>query len=86
VANPLLRKINWSNIRKPTRLNNNVSNAEKQAIKNFRNSEKGIVKSADKGGAIVIWPRESYIAETNKQLNDKRNYTYRNGPILTTGY
>jgi hypothetical protein len=32
------------------------------------------VKSADKGGAIVIWPRESYIAETNKQLNDKRNY------------
>jgi hypothetical protein len=59
---------------KTTRLNNNVSNAEVQAIKNLRNSEQVIVKPADKGGAIVIWPRESYIAEANKQLNDKRNY------------
>ena len=52
----------------------NVSNAEKQAIKNLRNSEQVIVKPTDKGGAIVLWPRESYIAEVNKQLNDKRNY------------
>ena len=59
---------------KTTRLNNNVSNAEKQAIKNLRNSEQVTVKPADKGGAIVIWPRESYIAQANKQLNDKRNY------------
>ena len=56
------------------RLNNNVSNAEKQAVMNLRNSEQVIVKPADKGGAIVIWPRESYIAEANKQLNEKRNY------------
>ena len=62
---------------KTTRLNNNVSNAEVQAIKNLRNSEQVIVKPADKGGAIVIWPRESYIAEANKQLNDKLQ-TYRN--------
>jgi hypothetical protein len=57
-----------------TRLDNNVSNAEKQAIKNLCNSEQVIVKPADKGGAIVIWLRESYIAEANKQLNDKQNY------------
>jgi hypothetical protein len=35
-----------------TRLNNNVSNAEKQAVMNLRNSEQVIVKPADKGGAI----------------------------------
>ena len=63
---------------KTTRLDNNVSNAEKQAIKNLRNSEQVIVKPADKGGAIVIWPRESYIAEANKQLNDKRKYETTN--------
>ncbi len=48
--------------------------AEKHAINNLRKNDQIIVKPADKGGAVVIWPREAYIAEANKQLNDKRNY------------
>ncbi len=48
--------------------------AEKHAINSLRKNDQIIVKPADKGGALVIWPREAYIVEANKQLNDKRNY------------
>ena len=33
-----------------------------------------IVKPADKGGAIVIWPRDAYLAEAYRQLNDSNHY------------
>ena len=33
-----------------------------------------IVKPADKGGAIVIWPRDAYLAEAYRQLNDSDHY------------
>ncbi len=59
---------------KHTKLYNNISVAEKHAINNLRKNDQIIVKPADKGGVLVIWPREAYIAEANKQLNDKRNY------------
>jgi hypothetical protein len=63
-----------NNNSKHTKLYNNISVAEKHAINNLRKNDQIIVKPADKGGAVVIWPREDYIAEANKQLNDKRNY------------
>ena len=33
-----------------------------------------IIKPADKGGKIVLWPRRSYIEEANKQLGDVNCY------------
>ena len=33
-----------------------------------------IVKPADKGGAIVIWPKDSYLAEAYRQLNNPDHY------------
>ena len=33
-----------------------------------------LVKPADKGGAIVIWPEDSYLKEAYRQLNDSNYY------------
>ena len=33
-----------------------------------------ILKSADKGWAIVVWDREDYIKEAEKQLGDEKFY------------
>ena len=33
-----------------------------------------IIKPADKGGKIVLWPRAAYLEEANRQLNDTDYY------------
>ena len=33
-----------------------------------------VIKPADKGGKIFLWPRKSYIEEANKQLGDTSCY------------
>ena len=33
-----------------------------------------IIESADKGGAVVLWGRDSYIKEADRQLSDKQFY------------
>ena len=63
-----------NNHNKAFRHTKNISNTEEQTIKALRNNEQLIVKPADKGGAIVIWPRESYLTEANNQLSNKLNY------------
>ena len=35
-----------------------------------------IVKPADKGGAIVIWPRDDYLREASKQLASTNHYNH----------
>ena len=35
-----------------------------------------IVKPADKGGAIVIWPRDDYLREASKQLENTAHYQH----------
>ena len=35
----------------------------------LKNNNDIIIKQADKGGAIVIWPKKDYLAEAYKQLN-----------------
>ena len=38
-------------------------------------SDRSIVrKKADKGSCVVVWNREAYIAEADKQLNDESFY------------
>ena len=52
----------------------NISKDELQAIHNLKTDNDLIVKPADKGGAIVIWPKDAYLAEAYRQLNDSNHY------------
>ena len=52
----------------------NLSPAETTALKNLKERKEMIIKPADKGGKIVLWPRKSYIEEANKQLGDTSCY------------
>ena len=52
----------------------NISKDELQAIHNLKTDNDLIVKAADKGGAIVIWPKDAYLAEAYRQLNDSNHY------------
>ena len=45
------------------------SNITKQKIQSLHQ-----LKPADKGGAIVIWPKDSYLKEAYRQLNDSNHY------------
>ena len=37
-----------------------------------------VIKSAEKGGKIVIWPVEQYLAEAHQQLSDEKYYKQQN--------
>ena len=52
----------------------NISKHELQSINTLKNDNDLIVKPADKGGAIVIWPKDSYLAEAYRQLNNPDHY------------
>ena len=34
-----------------------------------------IIKPADKGGAVVVWRRDQYISEAERQLSDATSYS-----------
>ena len=52
----------------------NLSQEEQQAIRELRGRSNIVVKPADKGGAVVVWSRDLYIQEANRQLSDDRFY------------
>ena len=53
----------------------NLSKHELQSIKELKTDSALIVKLADKGGAIVIWPKDAYLAaEAYRQLNNNNHY------------
>ena len=52
----------------------NISKQELHSIHKLKTGNDLIVKPADKGGAIVIWPEDSYLAEAYRQLNNPNHY------------
>ena len=40
----------------------------------LKNDKNIVIKSADKGSAVVVWHRDDYIKEAEKQLGDKEIY------------
>ena len=46
------------------------------SLKYLQNNKNLIVKPADKGGAIVIWPRDDYLREASKQLENTAHYRH----------
>ena len=53
---------------------NNLTNSERKALYDLKNDRSIVIKSADKGSAVVVWDREDYIKEAEKQLGDEEVY------------
>ena len=53
---------------------NNLTSKERQALYDLKNDKSIFIKSADKGSAVVVWDRENYIKEAEKQLGDSDVY------------
>ena len=51
-----------------------MTNNDLQAIQNLQNNHHIVIKPADKGGKIVLWPSEAYTLEAYRQLNDVKYY------------
>ena len=64
----LLRKTDY---RRPR---DNLSPAERTALKQLQNLENVIIKPADKGSAVVLQNTSDYIIEGFRQLNDTKFY------------
>ena len=47
---------------------NNLTSKERKALYDLKNDKNIIIKGADKGSAVVVWDREDYIKEAEKQL------------------
>ena len=52
----------------------NLTKEEYQAIKSLKHNSDIIIKPADKGSAIVVLDKQSYIQEGQRQLNDTKFY------------
>ncbi|CAJ0927374.1 unnamed protein product [Ranitomeya imitator] len=53
---------------------NNLSAGERRALKELCNNTEFLVREADKGGNVVLWPHEMYSIEVLRQLNNTNNY------------
>ena len=53
---------------------NNLTREERSALYNLKNDKKIVIKSADKGSTVVVWDKDDYIKEAEKQLGDKEIY------------
>ena len=62
------------NIEIPQNKYNNLTREERSALYNLKNDKNIVIKSADKGSAVVVWDRDDYIKEAEKQLGDKEIY------------
>ena len=52
----------------------NLSQEEQTALLSLKNNKEFIIKPADKGGKIVLWPIQSYLVEAYKQLGNQLHY------------
>ena len=53
---------------------NNLTRDERGTLPNLKNDKTIVIKGADKGSAVVVWDRDDYIQEAEKQLGDKEIY------------
>ena len=52
----------------------NISKPEREALENLAKDRSIIIKSADKGSYVVLWDRDDYLCEANRQLCDTKVY------------
>ena len=53
---------------------NNLTGKERQALYHMKNDKNIVNKGADKESVVVVWDREDYIKEAEKQLGDNDVY------------
>ena len=53
---------------------NNLTPAEKGALQELKERDDIVIKSADKGSAVVVMDKVDYLEEANRQLTDERFY------------
>ena len=53
---------------------NNLTSKEQQVLYDLKNDKNIVIEGADKGSAVVVWDREDYIKEAEKQLGDSDVY------------
>ena len=53
---------------------NNLTREERGALFDLKNDKTIVIKGTDKGSAVVVWDRDDYIQEPEKQLGDKEIY------------
>ena len=66
---------------------NNLTYSERKAVYDLKNDKSIVIKSADKGSAVVVWDREDYVKEAEKQLGDGEVYEEASSdaaPLLKT--
>lgn len=60
--------------KRKTFVQRNISKKQQMAIKNLQSDESIVIKQADKGGAVVIWPIEMYLKEGRSQVTNQEWY------------
>ena len=58
------------NIEIPQNKYNNLTREVRSAPYNLKSEKNIVIKSADKGSAVVVWDRDDYIKEAEKQLGE----------------
>ena len=53
----------------------NIFKKERLAISSLKKMEDIVMKPADIGGAVVVWRKDLYISEAERQLSDATAYT-----------
>ena len=75
------------NIEIPQNKYNNLTREERSALYNLKNDKNIVIKSANKGSAVVVWYKDDYIKEAEGQLRDKDIYEEvcnDPGPLINT--
>jgi len=52
----------------------NLTREERKALKSLKDDTSIVIKEADKGSAVVVWDREDYLQEAQRQLGDDNTY------------
>ena len=55
---------------------------EREALRFLKSREDVVIKSADKGGTVVVWRRDLYIEEAQAQLQNPSHYQPRDTNTL----
>ena len=54
--------------------NYNLSKEEYRTMRSLQNGRSVVIKPADKGSAVVVWDRNDYLKEAERQLSDEKTY------------
>jgi len=60
----------------------NLSKSEQEALSKLRSDNSIVIKLADKGSGVVVWDREDYLREAERQLSNGEVYQeYQKDPL-----